>query len=140
MKNNKHNPLPLLGWNLSSEPSWHDNFQLHFCTWNVTAAQIRTVSVAVISPGRVLGSPWDCTSTKGNRKRSHHTILKTQILGVAADSNPAPGTNTEPRCRAAVRVWQNEKQASLLPETTPPILPGAEGTDLSVIVTCSASE
>lgn len=57
---------------------------------------------------------------------------------MAADSNPAPGTNTELCCRAAVKVWQNEKQARLLLETTHLVLPGAEGTDLSGILICSA--
>lgn len=60
------------------------------------------------------------------------------MLGVAADSNRAPGTNTELCCRAAVKVWQKEKQASLLLETAPAVLPGAEGTDLQGNLTCSA--
>ena len=52
-----------------------------------------------------------CTSTKGNGKRSHHMLLKKQIrnqmLAVTTDINPAPCTNTELDCRAAIKILQN---------------------------------
>lgn len=46
---------------------------------------------------------------------------------MTADRNPALGTNRT--ALQGCKVWQNEKQASLLPETTTPVLPGAERID-----------
>lgn len=142
MENNKHNPLLVLRLESFIRAIPAGQLPAAFCTWNVTRSRSEHVGQLLSAQeecwehSKVPGAR-GCTSTKGKRKRSHRRLLKTQTLGVTADSNPAPGTNTELRCTAAVEVWQNEKQASLLLETTPPVLPGAEGTDLGIL-TCSA--